>query len=159
MKRKKKQGRVGRPKSQAYKPRYDLGTPELAYKKAQATNGEDPALSTTALDRMFAREQITREQRQAGFRYLMLRRQVFGKLGAQIGAYSDMVGTFKTVTDRSEDEQLELEDEFIAADDALRDAGRVSYRVTRAVILEDIESPSEALCGGLNALSDFWGLR
>ncbi len=159
MKRKKKQGRVGRPRSQAYKPRYDLGTPELAMKKARATNGEDPALSTTALDRLFAKGLITGDQRQAGFRYLILRQQMFGKSAAKIGSYTDLMGTFNDLAEeRTPEEQQELQEEFCNADDALKDSGTASYHATRAIILDDLERASEAAQRGLTALSRHWGL-
>lgn len=159
MKRKKRKGRVGRPrKTNGHTPRYDYGTPELAHKRAMATSGGDPSLATTALDRLFARGILTGQERQAGFRYLILRQQVFGKAGAKIGGYSDLIGGFQeNLYTRSPEEEEEIHTEFILADEALRSAGTPAYHAVRAIVLEDIDHCSEAAKSGLKTLADFWG--
>lgn len=74
LKSRTRSGRISR----AGKPR-EAGTPELqAKRRALVGENADPALSTAALDIMYARGQLTQEQRDSGIRYRFVRSCLYG---------------------------------------------------------------------------------
>ena len=137
-----------------------MGTPELQRKKLDATRGEDPALSTHAIDRAYAQGALNEEQRRAAWRYTCLRYATFGKLSVQCAGYTDLVHEHlgaDMVTALDEERAEELAREFKDADLALHDAGYVAREVVRHLCLDDADIRGFGLRFGLKALVDHWG--
>ena len=77
-----RKSRYGRPRKERIA--VDTGTPELVAKRAHATAGGDPVLSTSPIGILFARKFVDRDQYEAGQRFVWLRGVALGQ--RQIGA-------------------------------------------------------------------------
>lgn len=121
--------RRGRPPLER-QPR-DLGTPELIKRRAMLVGGGDPALATTPLGIMLARQLIDLDLFSAGERYRSLYGSATGTaraVGLDIGLGTDPLG-----------EALErITEQYRAATDALLRLGRPALReVINVAVFQD----------------------
>lgn len=181
----KRKGRAGRPRNpnakrrQSPSQRIDRGTPELQLKRALAVGNvpsisdyvagkeiigiqgkRDPALSTHPLDIFFAKEQITEDQKTAGWRYACLRFSQYGKPAVSASPLTDLVHKRLDADDYIQDQDIELQRrmEFESAEIALKDAGEAARDSVRRVCVFGANEYSDQLIAGLNALVRHWRL-
>ena len=142
----------------------DRGTPECQLKRASAVRGAQLELAESPLGIMEARNHITVGQAKAGADYARLHWLIYGSCFAKVS--SDLVsgGSLGGLDDMERDRRRQ--DSYIAADKALRAAGRIPRKKVRELVLsqesprwlfENVTHGKKALLAGLAALEKHWG--